>query len=121
MKLLLEKSVSRGGRYSDGIGIGKSSISVKGTAFDRIIKDNHLVYANIGLNDEGNLCIYVCFSEHKQLYKMYMPKKSHKEARISLNTKQQGKTLEPYSGQYEIKYISMNAVDGVTEVVLKKV
>ena len=121
MKLLLKKSVSRGGRNSDGISIGKSSISIKGTAFDRIIKDNKIIYSNIGLNDEGNLCMYVCFREHKELYKMYLPKKSDKEARISLNTKLQGDTLSPYSGSYEIKYVSMSGIDGITEVVLKKV
>ena len=121
MKLLIEKSINRGGRVSDGIGIGRSSLSIKGTAFDRIIKGNTLVYSNVGLNDEGNLCMYVSFLPHRQLYKMYMPKKSNREARISLNTKEHSKILSPYVGAYEIKYISINPVEGVTEVILKKV
>jgi hypothetical protein len=121
MKLLIDKRVSRGSRNSDGIRIGKASISIKGTAFERIVKDNTLVYSNVGINDEGNLCLYVSFREHNLLYKMYLPKGSANEARISLNTKQHAKVLSPYMGGYEIKFISINDVDGVTEVILKKV
>jgi hypothetical protein len=120
MKLLLTKSAERGRTCSDGIGIGKTSISIKGTAFDRIVQKNQGVWSSIGINEEGNLCLYVSFTNHRNLYKMYFPKKSDRECRISLNTKTQGKVLTPYVGNYEIKYVSVSRVDGITEVVLKK-
>jgi hypothetical protein len=120
MKLILIKKSSRGNRCIDGIRIGVSSFSISGTAFDRLVKGKDVVYSSIGINDEGNVCLYVSYLKHEQLYKMYVPKNVLRSVHVSVNTKEQKAALSPYIGTYDIKFVSVDPKLGITEVVLKK-
>lgn len=122
MKLLVKKTNVRGNsKKKDGIRISKTSFSILGTAFDRLIDVETGISANVGINEEGNICLYTSKQEHPSLYRMYFPKKYPRTARASLNTKIVGDSLTPYIGTYDIKYVSISGQDkGVTEVVLKK-
>jgi len=121
MKLLLKKQRSRGVGQTDGVRIAKSSFSINGTAFDRLIDVKDGISASIGINQEGNICLYTSKKQHDELFKMYFPKKYNRTARVSLDTKKHGDALSAYVGVYEIKYVSMSGQDGITEVVLKKI
>jgi hypothetical protein len=122
MNLLIKKTRNRHAGVGDGIRISKASFTIQGTAFDRLVNIKDGISAGVGINQEGNICLYTSVKKHSDLYRMYFPKNYQRTARVSLDAKKVGNALTPYVGVYEIKYVSINGQeDGVVEVVLKKI
>ena len=120
MKLLLEKKGNRGSRIGDGITIKKTSVYITGSAFDRLAKKDHSIFGNIGINDEGNLALYIAYESNEYLYTFYASKRRDRQVRFAITSKEQRDAVSPYVGNYEIKYVSLTVKNGITEVVLQK-
>ena len=123
MKFLIEKKRAKGRKNLNGISIHQNGLAIKGSAFDRLIKekDTTSVYGNIGLNEEGNLCLFLSFFTNPQLYKMHKPlKEAGNVMRISFGTAAK-ENLKPYIGSYEIKFIAKDEKNKITEVILSKI
>lgn len=120
MKLLIEKT-GRTSNALDSIRISKTTISVSKETAERMFNNTKEGWATLGLNDEGNLCLYCSNVKDNRLFKFIhydSRKSSNLSASISSNADK--KAIKPYIGDYEIKYISVNNKQGLKEVILKK-
>ena len=118
MNLLFKKQRQGHSNHSNLIRISKGTISVNGTSADRLLDKQKTNYLGIGINIEGNLCLYLTTSANSGLFKLYKDKMKN-NYRITFCTKEAMQAVEPYKGEYEIKYVSLENKE-YKEIILKK-
>jgi hypothetical protein len=121
MKLLFEKR-HQGKKSKDCITIAKTQISINGNSAIRLLDLNKTNYGGIGINPEGNLCLYLSTTEDSRLLAFYKSKSKYTNYRMSVNSIEAKNAIKPYNGNYEIKYVSISKDEsGIKEVVLKAI
>jgi hypothetical protein len=123
MKLLFEKQQQHKGRKSkDFITISKTGVSINGNSATRLLDFNKKNYGGVGINPDGNLCLYLSTTNDSRLLSLYRCRYKYINHRMTINTTDAKNALKPYYGDYEIKYVSISkAGPSIKEVVLKAI
>jgi len=120
MKLLLKTRRTQSSAQNV-INIGKTTISFKGTPAERMFLKKSQTYCSLGLDDDGNLCIFYSNVQKDGLLKVYKPKETTNYYSISINGVNR-EVIKPYIGNYEISEIK-KVIDNneVKQAVLRKI
>ncbi len=118
MKLLFKKQRTGAGTQNS-IRISKSTLSINGMSIARIVDEKKVNFVGIGINKEGNLCLYHSTDSSMGLFKLHK-QQTCESYRVVLSGKGAKQAIEPYIGEYEIKYISLENKK-YKEIILKKI
>ena len=120
MKLLLKTRRTQSSA-KNVINIGKTTISFKGAPAERMFLSKSQTYCSLGIDDDGNLCIFYSNAQKDGLLKVYKPKETKNYYSVSINGTNR-EVIKPYIGNYEISEIKrVSSEANIKQAVLRKI